>query len=138
MREMLGPDDAVVRSLLSSESPDSLAQQLITEPSSPIRPCARRCGMAAQRGRRLERSDDRAGAPDRSGAARAVRKIYEDEVQAPVAAGQEKIAKARFAVLGTNIYPDATFTLRVSYGAVQGWEEKGQQVEPFTQAVAPV
>ena len=61
-----------------------------------------------------------------------MRKIYEDEVQALVVAGQEKIAKARFAVLGTNIYPDATFTLRLSYGAVRSWIEKGQQVEPFT------
>jgi hypothetical protein len=64
--------------------------------------------------------------------ARAVRKIYEDEVQAPVAASQEKIARARFAVLGTNIYPDATFTLRLSYGAVEGWIEKGEAVAPFT------
>jgi hypothetical protein len=64
--------------------------------------------------------------------ARAMRKIYEDEVQAPVATGQEKIAKARFAVLGTKVYPDATFTLRLSYGDVRGWEEKGKEVEPFT------
>ena len=66
------------------------------------------------------------------GDARAVRKIYEDEVQAPVAASQEKIAKARFAVLGTNTYPDATFTLRLSYGAVEGWIENGEKVEPYT------
>ena len=58
--------------------------------------------------------------------------MYEDEVQAPVASGQEQIAKARFAVLGTKVYPDATFTLRLSYGDVRGWVEKGQQVEPFT------
>jgi hypothetical protein len=49
-----------------------------------------------------------------------------------VATGQEKIAKARFAALGTNVYPDATFTLRLSYGDVRSWVEKGQQVEPFT------
>ena len=53
-------------------------------------------------------------------------------MQAPVATGQERIAKARFAVLGTKVYPDATFTLRMSYGDVRGWPEKGQQVEPFT------
>ncbi len=71
-------------------------------------------------------------ARDIDGEARAVRKIYEDEVQAPVASAQERIAKARFAVLGTNTYPDATFTLRLSYGAVDGWVEKGQKVEPYT------
>jgi hypothetical protein len=64
--------------------------------------------------------------------ARAVRKIYEDEVQAPVTASQEKLAKARFAAQGVNTYPDATFTLRMSYGAVAGWVEKGEPVEPYT------
>ena len=44
----------------------------------------------------------------------------------------EKIARARFAIGGTDVYPDATFTLRVTYGTVTGWEEKGQQVHPFT------
>ncbi|MDH3440928.1 MAG: S46 family peptidase, partial [Gammaproteobacteria bacterium] len=46
--------------------------------------------------------------------------------------GEEMIADARFAVHGTGIYPDATFTLRVTYGAVEGWEEKGEMVDPFT------
>jgi hypothetical protein len=45
---------------------------------------------------------------------------------------QRAIADARFAVYGTSIYPDATFTLRLSYGAVQGWTEAGKAVEPFT------
>lgn len=132
LREILGPDAAVVRSLLSSESPDSLANKLITN-SKLADPAVRKAlwdgGAAA-----VESSTDamivlaRQIDPD----ARAVRKIYEDEVQAPVASGQERIAKARFAVLGTNIYPDANFTLRVSYGAVQGWKEKGEDVQPFS------
>ena len=42
------------------------------------------------------------------------------------------IADARFRIYGTNTYPDATFTLRVTYGAVEGWTEKGELVEPFT------
>ena len=45
----------------------------------------------------------------------------------------EEIAQARFAALGTSVYPDATFTLRLNYGTVQGWNENGKQVEPFTQ-----
>lgn len=132
MREVLGPDDAAVRRLLSKDSPESLAARLIRE-TKLADPAVRKAlwegGTAA-----VEASSDpmialaRAIDPD----ARAVRKIYEDEVQAPVAAGQEKIAKARFAVLGTKVYPDATFTLRLSYGDVRGWVEKGQPVEPFT------
>ena len=50
-----------------------------------------------------------------------------------MAKGQEAIAKARFAEYGTSIYPDATFTLRLSYGAMQGWNEKGQEVRPWTE-----
>jgi hypothetical protein len=43
-----------------------------------------------------------------------------------------EIAKARFAVEGTSNYPDATFTLRLSYGKVMGYEEDGKQIPPFT------
>jgi hypothetical protein len=64
--------------------------------------------------------------------ARALRKQYEDEVEAVVDASQEKIAAARFAALGTSVYPDATFTLRLNYGTVQGWDEAGTPVAPFT------
>ena len=64
--------------------------------------------------------------------ARAVRKAYEDGVEAPVRSATERIAKARFAALGTSVYPDATFTLRLNYGTVQGWNENGKPVEPFT------
>jgi V8-like Glu-specific endopeptidase len=132
LRETLGPDDDVVRRLMSSESPDSLARKLVRETKlgdPAVRKALWEGGAAAVDASsdpmiQLARSID----PD----ARAVRKIYEDEVQAAVAAGQEKIAKARFAVLGTKVYPDATFTLRLSYGDVRGWEEKGKAVEPFT------
>jgi hypothetical protein len=64
--------------------------------------------------------------------ARALRKTYESEVEGPEGRAQRAIADARFAVYGTSIYPDATFTLRLSYGAVKGWTESGQPVEPFT------
>ena len=44
----------------------------------------------------------------------------------------EKIARARFAALGTSVYPDANFTLRLNFGTVQAWTEKGQPLEPYT------
>jgi len=65
--------------------------------------------------------------------ARALRERYEEQVEGPVQRGQEAIAKARFAVYGTSIYPDATFTLRLSYGAMMGWKEKGEDVRPWTE-----
>src|SRR5204863_420188 len=43
-----------------------------------------------------------------------------------------EIAKARFTIEGTGSYPDATFTLRLSYGTVRGYEQDGKQVPAFT------
>jgi len=64
-------------------------------------------------------------------AARAVRKILEtqDEIKQQAHA---QIAKVRFAVEGTSTYPDATFTLRLAYGLVKGYEENGQVIPSHT------
>jgi V8-like Glu-specific endopeptidase len=132
LREALGPDHEVVRRLMSHESPDSLAEKVV-KGSKLADPAVRKAlwdgGAAA-----VAASADPmiVLARDIDADARAVRKTYEDEVQGPIAASQEKLAKARFAVFGTNTYPDATFTLRLSYGIVKGWTEKGKEVEPYT------
>jgi hypothetical protein len=64
--------------------------------------------------------------------ARAIRKDFEARIEAPSRAAAERIAKARFAVYGTTVYPDATFTLRLSYGAVKGFDANGTPVAPYT------
>ncbi|HKI31077.1 MAG TPA: S46 family peptidase [Gemmataceae bacterium] len=61
--------------------------------------------------------------------ARAVRKVVEAESEVKQQA-YAQIAKAKFAVEGTSTYPDATFTLRLSFGVVKGYEENGKHV-PF-------
>jgi hypothetical protein len=43
-----------------------------------------------------------------------------------------KIAEARFAILGTSVYPDATFTLRLAFGPVSGYEQGGDQIPAWT------
>jgi hypothetical protein len=63
---------------------------------------------------------------------RAQRKWYEDEIESVTVAEGNRIAKARFAVYGKSTYPDATFTLRMSYGKVAGYELGTTQVAPFT------
>jgi hypothetical protein len=63
--------------------------------------------------------------------ARAARKVYENQDETKQQAYGD-IAKARFAIEGTNNYPDATFTLRLSYGPVRGYEENGKPVEALT------
>ena len=132
MREWLGPDDPTVRQLLSKESPDQLAKRLI-ETSKLADPAAR---LALWKGgaKAVDAANDPmiAIAKQIDERARAIRKKYEDEIEAVTRVASEKVAKARFAAFGTSVYPDATFTLRLSYGSVQGWNENGTKVEPFT------
>jgi hypothetical protein len=64
--------------------------------------------------------------------ARELRKRYESEVTGIERANYAKIALARFDTEGTKLYPDATFTLRLSYGKVAGYMENGQKLAPFT------
>ena len=65
------------------------------------------------------------------GPAREARKAWEAQDETKQQAYAE-IAKARFALQGTSTYPDATFTLRLSYGPVRGYEENGKQIQPLT------
>ena len=65
--------------------------------------------------------------------ARAVRLEQEEQADEPMRQAYAKIAKARFAISGTGVYPDATFTLRLAFGVVQGYTEVGgQQMPPWT------
>ncbi len=132
MRELLGPDDPFVKQVLGSKSPDELAAQLVdgTQLADPdYRELHWVGGIKA-----IETSEDPmiqlALAIDAEG--RALRKRYEDEVEAVIRHAEEQIAKLRFETGGTSSYPDATFTLRVTYGSVKGWLERGEQITPFT------
>jgi hypothetical protein len=132
-REYLTADDPLTIAILGRESPEALAQRVVL---------GSRLGDPAERRRLYEggaaaiaASNDPmivfARAIDQQ--ARALRTRYETEVEGPTARAQERIARARFQLLGTSVYPDATFTLRLSYGSVQGWiEPSGRVVEPFT------
>ena len=56
----------------------------------------------------------------------------DERYEGPLTAARAKLADARFAAYGDSAYPDATFTLRISYGKVQGWTERGRQVPTRT------
>ena len=132
MREWLGPDDPMVKQILGNDSPDTLASKLVSE--SQLDDAAFRRALWEGGQEAIDASDDPmirlALAIDPE--ARALRQRHEDEVKAVQDAASEKIARARFALEGTSNYPDATFTLRVTFGTVEGWEEKGARVSPFT------
>jgi hypothetical protein len=132
LREVLGADDPFVHKVLGQKSPGELATELVK--GSSLREVAVRkrlfaggkAAIAASRDPmvRLARLID----PD----ARAVRKRFEDRVESVIKQNHELIAAARFAVQGRSTYPDATFTLRLSYGKVEGFPEGGGYVKPFT------
>ena len=132
LRETLGPDHAFTKKVLGQDSPAELAKRLVQ--GTKVRDLAVRKQLWEGGKAAVDASQDpmiafvRAVDPD----SRAVRKMYEDEIESVVHKGSEAIAQARFAVEGASGYPDATFTLRLTFGTVKGWTEGKKVVPPFT------
>ncbi len=132
LREELGADDPVVRKVLGKESPEELANRVIS--GTKLKDVAVRRALWDGGKKAVDAANDpliklfKIVDPD----ARAIRKRFEDGVEAPIKKNAELLAKARFAAQGTSAYPDATFSLRLSYGRVEGWQEPGRKVTPFT------
>ena len=132
MREWLGADDPFVTQILGKESPAQVAKRLI-EGTKLGDAALRKALWQGDRGA-IEKSDDSflKLVRDIDAQARAIRKRLENDVTAIEQKNAELIARARFAQLGSKAYPDATGSLRLSYGAVHGWTERGKPVAPFT------
>lgn len=131
-RELLTVDDPNVRALLGDESPEALARRLVDETT--LDDPEARLEMLAMTPEELAAVDDPmiAFVMANDTAARLARIQWEAAVAAPTARAQARIARARFALYGDEIAPDATFTLRLSYGKVAGWTERGRAIAPFT------
>ena len=131
-REYLGVDDPQSKLLLGKESPEALAARLVkgTRLSDP----AYRKALWDGGQKAILASNDPMIVYARKidANARLVEEKYNDLVDAPTTAAQAKLADARFAAYGSGIYPDATFTLRISYGKVMGWLERGVMVPTRT------
>lgn len=67
--------------------------------------------------------------------AREVRKRYEDQVESVATSAASQIAQARFVAFGGSEYPDATFTLRLSYGDVRGYKDDAGNPVPYTTTI---
>jgi hypothetical protein len=132
LRDELGADDPIVKSVLGGKPPDVRAAELID--GTKLKDVAYRKQLGAGGVKAIEESTDAMIVLARSidGDARTLRKRYETEVQANERANYAKISRALFDVEGTKLYPDATFTLRLSYGAVKGYQENGKRVPAFT------
>jgi hypothetical protein len=126
-----GENDPMVQKVLGGKSPHARAVELVT--GTKLKDVAVRKDLYRKDAAALQAAHDpmldlarMIDAP-----ARAARKIYDaqDEIKKQA---YSDIAKARFAIEGTGSYPDATFTLRLSYGTVRGYEQDGKQIPAFT------
>jgi hypothetical protein len=132
MVELLGADHQLARQVLNGKTPEARANELIT--GTKLKAVSFRKELAAGGAKAIETSNDPMIVLARliDPKARELRKRFESEVTSVERTNYAKIARARFDTEGTKLYPDATFTLRLSYGAVKGYMENGKRVTPFT------
>jgi len=132
MIELLGADNALAKQIMNGKTPEVRAAELIA--GTKLKDVAARKELATGGLKAIEASTDPMIVLARTidPKARELRKRFESEVSAVERANYAKIARARFDTEGTRLYPDATFTLRLSYGTVKGYTESGKQVAPFT------
>jgi len=132
MQSTYGPNNPLVQRVLKGKTPEARAAELIE--GSKLKDPEYRKQLAAGGSKAVAASNDPmielALSVDKE--AREERKRYEDEVVSVERTSYAKIARALFETEGTKLYPDATFTLRLSYGAVKGYSENGKFVPPFT------
>jgi peptidase S46-like protein len=129
--EKFGADYPLVKQVLAGKSPRARAIELVN--GTKLKNVNFRKDLYSKNAAALQSAHDPMLDLARmiDGPAREARKAHEAQEEIKKQA-YAQLAKARFAVEGTNGYPDATFTLRLSYGRVIGYEEDGKQVPPFT------
>ena len=131
MVEVLGENNQTVQKVLAGKSPRERAAGLVH--GTTLKDAAVRKRLAEGGLKAVQDSTDpmiqlaRMIDPE----ARRIRQTFEQQVDEPQRQAYSKIAKARFAVYGSSIYPDATFTLRLAFGEAKGYTEGGERV-PWT------
>ena len=132
LRDTFGPDDPLVQAATGKRSPEEVGREAVdgTRLDDPrTREALWKGGAAA-----VAASKDPMIALARriDPQARAIRKEYENRVEGALARNGELLFQAAVAVRGTSSYPDATLTLRLSYGTIAGWTESGKQIPAMT------
>ena len=121
----LGPNDPWIKAVLDGRTPKDAANQMIS--GTKMGDAAFRKSLAEGGQSAVEASTDPLIAMARriDPIRREQIKWFETNVQSVEERSGEKLGRARFAVYGKNTYPDATFTLRLSYGQVMGYPMNG-------------
>src|SRR6266481_1493090 len=131
--EQLGYDNELVQKVLAGKSPQQRAYDLVS--GTKLSDVKERKHLYEGGKKAIDESTDPMIALAKlvDPAARAVRKIMESQVDEVKQQAYAKIARAKFAIEGTNSYPDATFTLRLSFGEVKGYQQEGQAIPSQTE-----
>ncbi len=132
MQAQLGADNPTAKAVLAGRSPEEAARYYVS--GTKLKDVAERKRLANSL-EEVKQSQDTMIELARTmdPAARAIHKLMEDTFDAPVRAEASRIARARFSVYGSNEYPDATFTLRLSYGPVKAYRnDAGKPVSSTT------
>jgi hypothetical protein len=132
LREALTADNAFVKKLFGKRSPSEIAQSIVK--GTKLKDIEYRKKLFEGGQKAISESND----PMIQFAlmidpeARFYRKKYEDDIEPVIKKSSEKVARAQFAIYGTDTYPDATFTLRISYGQIKGYDQASGHVNPVT------
>ena len=130
--DKLGPDDPFIKAVLAGRSPDTVAQEAMS--ATRLVDAGFRKSLVEGGEGAVQASSDplivlaRKADPWQ----RQMTKAFEDQVESVETTAGEKIGEARFAAYGKTLYPDATFTLRLSFGVVKGYPMNGTQAPPNT------
>jgi hypothetical protein len=128
MAEVMGEENEIVQMVLAGKSPRDRAAELIH--GTALKDVAVRKRLADGGLKAIQEATDpmiqlaRQIDPE----SRRIRQAFEQQVDEPQRQAYGKIANARFAVYGSTVYPDATFTLRLAFGVTKGYTEGGQQI----------
>ena len=131
-RGQLGPLHPIVRATMAGRQPEEVAHEAVA--GTRLADRSFRLALEKSDAAAVEASDDPlirlilAFEP----LAIALRRQNQDEVDAVEDPASARVAEAYFAVRGTEVYPDATFTLRLSFGKVAGLVQDGREIAPFT------
>lgn len=120
--ERLGGDHPIVVAALDGKSPRDRAAEAIA--GTKLFDVAARKALVEGGTKAIDASNDPliAIAKALEPRWRELRKQFDDTVDSAEKASYAKLAAARFAKFGESVYPDATFTLRMSLGTVKGVE----------------
>jgi len=131
LREVLSPDHPLIRKLFKDISPENLASKLVK--SSSLKDIKKRETLFGHKNLIAQSKDPFfAVVALMDEYARVARDQYESEVESVLLSSSEKIAQLRNKLFGTNTYPDATGTFRITYGTIQGYKENGNMINPIT------